>query len=426
MSVVIVVGAQWGDEGKGKLIDLFSADANLIVRYAGGANAGHTIAVNRQKIVLHLVPSGILHPDTSCFIAPGTVVDLEALITEIKHLLTLGIHLQGRLFLSVGAHVVLPHHKLIDTLRENNSKKAIGTTKRGIGPAYEDKVKRKGLRISDIEQPDLKYKLQENIESWKHFFHGYGENIPNLEKIFTSLNRWNAKLKPFLCNSLEPIQSAITQKKKILLEGAQGTLLDIDHGTYPFVTSSHSIAGGACTGAGIGPTYIDKVIGIVKAYSTRVGNGPFPTEIKGHIGYILQRAGNEFGATTGRSRRCGWIDIPTIKHAIQVNGIEQIALTKLDVLSALDEIKICTHYRYNDRSKDHHFLPFGNYENLTPVFESMPGWHVPLHTCKHEKDLPFQARAYLDRLRELTQCPIQTVSVGPDRNQVLGICSAFH
>ena len=423
MPAVIVVGAQWGDEGKGKIVDLLSPYSNLVVRYAGGANAGHTLVVKGDKVVLHLVPSGILHQDKQCLIGSGTVVDPLTLLEEIRELETRGMSLKNRLFLAQRAHVVLPHHKVIDELREKASGGVIGTTKRGIGPTYEDKIGRRGIRIGDLLRSKLKDKLKRNIDGWAPYIKSVGGSLPDLGELHEQLMLWGQQLEPYITDGIIMVSQALEEDQKILLEGAQGTMLDVDHGTYPFVTSSNASAGGACTGAGIGPSQIDTVIGITKAYATRVGGGPFPTELIGEAGEVLRRSGAEFGATTGRPRRCGWLDIPALRAAVRINGLTSVALTKLDVLSGIKELKVCVGYRYEGANHEH--PPFDALDDVAPIYESLEGWTEEIVNCRALEELPSAAKHYIQRISELIGCPITLLSVGPDREQTLGLKDPF-
>ncbi|MAQ14172.1 MAG: adenylosuccinate synthase [Sandaracinus sp.] len=419
MTALVVVGAQWGDEGKGKIVDLLSPHAELVVRYAGGANAGHTLVVKGEKIVLHLIPSGILHDGKRCLIGQGTVIDAATVIAEIDELEARGVSTAGRLGIAERAHLVLPHHKLLDGLREAAAGDGkIGTTKRGIGPAYEDKIGRRGIRVGDLWRPGLREKLEANLATWEPTARALGGELPAVDAILEEAASWAKRLEPIACDAARETAQALADGRKVLLEGAQGTMLDIDHGTYPFVTSSSAIAGGACTGAGVGPTRIDSVVGITKAYTTRVGGGPFPTELEGEMGEKLRQAGAEFGATTGRPRRCGWLDLPALRMAARVNGLTSIALTKLDVLTGMGELKLCTGYRLGDETFDE--PPFDGWESVEPVYETLPGWHDDISGCRRRDALPQAAQAYLDRIEELAGCPIGIVSVGPDREETFG------
>jgi adenylosuccinate synthase len=425
MPALVVVGAQWGDEGKGKVVDLYTPYAGLVVRFAGGANAGHTLVVDGAKVILHLIPSGILHEGQRCVVAQGTVLDPEVLLEELETLEKKGVAVTGRVLVSDRAHVVLPQHKLVDSLRESaKGARAIGTTKRGIGPTYEDKVARRGIRIGDLLKPEpLREKLAANLDAWKPVIEGLGGEVPELEPIAASYIALGERLRPFVQDTATIVADAVKRGVKILLEGAQGTMLDIDHGTYPYVTSSNAVAGGACAGAGIGPTAITKVIGISKAYATRVGGGPFPTELHDDLGEQLRKAGAEYGSTTGRPRRCGWLDIPALRLSVRVNGMEEIALTKLDVLSGLPKIDLCVAYELDgERLLE---PPFDGLERVTPVYETLPGFVGDISRCRTRAELPEAAQAYVARIEELVGCRVGIVSVGPDREQTADLRDPF-
>ncbi len=422
MPATVVVGAQWGDEGKGKVVDLLTPFAEVVVRYAGGANAGHTLVVRGEKIVLHLVPSGILHPGQECIIGQGCVVDPGTLLEEIDLLEERGIATNERLWVADRAHVVMPQHRLVDGLREQADPK-IGTTKRGIGPAYEDKVGRAGLRIGDLVRPGLEAKVAANLASWSARIEALGGTTPSAAEITAELRAHGERLRPYVADGARRAGDAVARGAKVLLEGAQGTMLDIDYGTYPFVTSSSATSGGACTGGGVAPTRIERVIGIAKAYATRVGGGPFPTELHGEAGEALRRAGAEFGATTGRPRRCGWLDVPALRFAARVNGMTSIALTKLDVLSGMPTLQLAVAYRLDGETIDE--PPFDGLERVEPVYESHEGWAEDVTHCRSLDELPPNARKYLARIEELVGCPIGLVSVGPDRDQTIGLVDPF-
>ncbi len=424
MPAVVVVGAQWGDEGKGKVVDLYTRFADLVVRYAGGANAGHTLVVRGEKVILKLLPSGILHENKACIVAQGTVLDPGVILGEIEALETRGVGIRGRLTISDRAHVVLPTHKLADELEEKRTSGAIGTTKRGIGPTYQDKAARRGIRVGDLLRPEvLREKVAANVESWMPYFDKAGATPPSVDAIVAEYLAYGERLAPFVTDTGRAIDAVLKDGKKILFEGAQGTMLDIDHGTYPFVTSSSAIAGGACTGAGVGPTAIQKVVGISKAYATRVGGGPFPTELHGPEGDEIRTAGGEFGSVTGRPRRCGWVDVPALKLAVRVNGMSEIALTKLDVLTGRSEVRIAVAYDVNGERHDE--PPYDGWDAITPVYESFPGWTEQLGACRSREDLPLNARKYVDRLEALVGCKIGLVSVGADREETAGLTNPF-
>lgn len=407
MSCTIVVGAQWGDEGKGKIIDVLANSCDIVVRYQGGNNAGHTVVVDGNEVILHLIPSGILHMGKICVIGNGVVIDPYALLDEIAMLRAKGIYVDGNLLISEAAHLIFPYHKVIDKRRGAE----IGTTGRGIGPCYVDKMARCGIRMVDLmNKGAFRKKLEANLRGSSEF---------NLDKIYQDYLDYGRKIKKYLTNVSLFLNKAIAQKKRILFEGAQGTLLDIDHGTYPYVTSSNPVAGGALTGTGVGPTKIDKVIGVVKSYTTRVGEGPFPTQFKDDLMEQIRNRGNEFGATTGRPRRCGWFDVVLVKHAVMVNGISEIAVTKLDVLDELKKIELCVGYRY--RGKIYRDFPADTsiLYDITPVYEEYSGWLKETSIVTRYSDLPKNARLYLTGLAKLLEVKISMVSVGSEREQVI-------
>ncbi|MFH1847537.1 MAG: adenylosuccinate synthase [Candidatus Omnitrophota bacterium] len=422
VKTTVLIGAQWGDEGKGKLIDVLSEKVQYIVRYQGGNNAGHTVVIGENKYVLHLVPSGILHEGTTCVIGHGVVVDPKALIDEIKLLESQGITVEGRLKLSDKAHVIFPYHWTVDEFREIKRKGGkIGTTKKGIGPCYADKVERVGIRVGDLYDNEyfrerLEWNINEKNEVLKNFedFSGF-----SLESIFEEYLEYAEYLKKYVCDTTFLLNKALKNNESILFEGAQGTFLDVDYGTYPYVTSSNATAGGACTGAGIGPSRIDRVIGVVKAYTTRVGEGPFPTEFGPELMAKIREKGGEFGATTGRARRCGWFDSVLVRNSVEINGIDQVAITKLDVLDELEIIKVCTGYKY--KGKLYYNIP-GDPRFLStcePVYEDHPGWQEDTSKATSYNDLPKAARDYLDRIKDLIGTDIVLVSVGKSRRQTL-------
>lgn len=418
----VVVGVQWGDEGKGRVVDVLAAHSGMVVRYQGGANAGHTVVVGDEKYVFHLLPSGILYPDKICVIGNGVVLDPEALFEELDDLNARGKKL-ARLAISHGAHVVMPYHKLIDKLSENARLEGqkIGTTGRGIGPCYSDKFDRIGIRAEDLASPEvLKEKLILNIKLKNEILVKiYGVKPLNFDNIYKIALEWGKRIKPMLSDAFLEIHTALQSGINILFEGAQGTLLDVDHGTYPFVTSSSPCSGGACTGAGIGPGRIDRVIGVTKAYCTRVGEGPFPTEDKGPLGEQLRNTGNEFGATTGRPRRCGWNDIVAVDYAVKINGIDGIALTKLDVLSGFEKIQVCTAYEIDGRIQKHFPSSCAELAKARPVFEELPGWKEDISKCRSFDGLPQEAQNYVRFIEERTATPIVLIGVGPGREDTI-------
>lgn len=422
MSIRVVVGAQWGDEGKGKIVDLLSREANYVVRYQGGANAGHTLEFDGKKVVLHLIPSGMFNGDATCIIGNGVVIDPHALLEEIEKVGTYGIELEGRLKISNAAHVILPYHQLLDKVKEEHrGDDAIGTTGRGIGPAYVSKVSRVGIRMSDLFHPEqLREKVKTNIRDINEALeHVYKRDTIEAEPIIQDLLETAEKLRPYITNTNALLHDAIDSGEEILLEGAQGSLLDVDHGTYPFVTSSCPTAGGASTGSGIPPTAIDKVMGITKAYCTRVGNGPFPTELEDAQGEKLREAGKEFGATTGRPRRCGWIDLVALKYAVRVNGMNELAITKLDILNDFKEIKLCTEYEIDGERTKVFPMDLPDIDNITPVYTTMPGWEESLEECESYDSLPSNAKKYIDFIEDYLGMELTILSKGPDRTETV-------
>ena len=423
MPNIVVVGTQWGDEGKGKIVDLMTDHFDVVARYQGGNNAGHTVLVGDEKFVLHLIPSGILRPEKVCVVGNGVVVDAGAILEEIEELQTrLGLSLEGRLFVSNRAHAIMCWHKALEVAEERAREKArIGTTFRGIGPCYEDKVARRGIRMGDLLNPSLlEDKIRLHLELKNAVLEKvYGAPRLNRAEILSSCLKHGERLKPYITDTVELLNKAVSEGKNVLLEGAQGTLLDVDHGTYPFVTSSNASAGGACCGLGLGPSAIDGVVGIAKAYTTRVGAGPFPTELKDDVGEHLRSRGAEFGATTGRPRRCGWFDAVVGRYARLVNGLTTLVVTKLDCLDELDEVKICTEYRYHGKTLRHFPTEIRVLDEVEPVYESLPGWRQSTSWAKHYDELPEQARTYLDRLSELVGTDISMISLGPERNSTI-------
>ena len=428
MANVIVIGAQWGDEGKGKITDLLSRSADVVVRYQGGVNAGHTIVVKGQTFKLHLIPSGILYPDTECIIGSGTVIDPKVLIAELDQLQTLGIS-TANLLISETAHVTMPYHRLIDQAsEEQRGTHKLGTTGRGIGPTYADKSERTGIRILDLMDPiGLREQLEWTI-NYKNEVLSKLYNIPPLDPqaVIADYLEYAERLRPYVVDSSLKIYDAIQRRRNILFEGAQGTLLDLDHGTYPYVTSSNPVAGGACVGAGLGPTAIDRVIGVAKAYTTRVGEGPFPTELNGEMGELLCARGAEFGTTTGRKRRCGWFDAVIGRYAVRINGMDCLAITKLDVLDELDEIKVCVAYEIDGVRCDHFPTSARRFAECRPIYKTMPGWNRETSGCRSWSELPKQAQDYLKFLAELMDVPIAIVSIGASRDQTIILEDPIH
>ncbi len=429
MTNVVVVGAQWGDEGKGKVVDIYTEFADDVVRYQGGNNAGHTLVVGDEKVILHLIPSGVLHPGKRCIIGNGVVLDPEVFIREITNLKASGrIADDASLLLSESLHIIMPYHKRIDIAREAKSgEKKIGTTGRGIGPAYEDKIGRRGIRLMDLVDREIfSRKLRENLEEKNFILEKLlGEKPFTFEEIYNEYAGYAEILARYMADTTLTLHRDVKAGKRILFEGAQGTLLDVDHGTYPFVTSSSTCAGGACTGTGVSPRELHEIIGISKAYVTRVGSGPFPTELLDADGEKLRQAGHEFGSTTGRPRRCGWFDTLVLKYAVRVNGLTGVALTKLDVLDGFETIKICTGYEYDGKVLDELPANLAVFEKCRPVYEEMPGWQTGISGAKSFADLPLKAQNYVKRLEELMGCPIVLVSVGPRRDETIMLRNPF-
>jgi adenylosuccinate synthase len=423
MSNVVIVGAQWGDEGKGKIVDLFTSWADVVVRYQGGANAGHTLVVGGTKTVLHLVPSGVLHPGKRCFIGNGVVVDPEALSQEIDILKSRGLLVEPQqLVVSENAHVIFPYHKRIDLGREEKSgRKKIGTTGRGIGPCYEDKVARRGIRMRDLLKPEvLRERLKERIAEANAQIAALGGEQVKLETVHAEAARLGQKLAEYVGDASEKLAHEVERGKAVLFEGAQGTLLDVDHGTYPYVTSSNTVAGNAAVGAGLGPTCIHSVIGITKAYTTRVGNGPLPTELDDASGERLRTVGAEFGATTGRPRRCGWMDALVLRYAARVNGLSGLALTKLDVLTGFDKVQVAVAYKLPSGKTLQEFPSDPELlATAQPVYEELPGWKEPIGDLRQYEELPANARRYVERVEQLVGVEAIAVSVGAERAQTI-------
>jgi adenylosuccinate synthase len=427
MANVVIVGAQWGDEGKGKVVDLYSETADLVVRFGGGANAGHTLVVDGQKLVTHLIPSGVLRGrGKRCLLAEGMVIDPKTLLEEIGELKARGLLADDKdLLVASGAHVILPLHREIDRLRESG-KSAIGTTKRGIGPAYEAKMARRGVRMADLlDEKRLRPLLQQNRDEMWHWLKANGGTLGGLDEEVAEYLGYGQRLAHYLADTSRLIYDEMKRGKHVLFEGAQGALLDVDHGTYPYVTSSSTIAGGACCGTGVGPTTITAVIGIAKAYTTRVGGGPFPTELTGALGDRLREAGAEYGATTGRPRRCGWLDIAALRLAVRVNGLSGLALTKLDVLRGLERLRICVGYTVDGETYDE--LPTDPEDILRaqPVYEELDGWDAPTSEVRDRDALPAAARKYVERIEALAGVDCSLISVGPGRAETIVLKNPF-
>ena len=418
---IVVVGAQWGDEGKGKLVDVLAERADWVVRYQGGANAGHTVQIAEKSFVLHQIPSGILHPGVRCAIGNGVVLDPDTLFEEIDGLVKAGVDVEGRLYVSERAHLVLPYHKQVDGA--SASSKAIGTTGRGIGPAYEDKIARRGVRVLDLRHPErLREVVEKGAENARARLARSGSDLTvDVDAVLALLERLAVRLLPVAEDVSLMVHRAIKAGATLLLEGAQGSLLDIDHGTYPYVTSSNTTAGGASVGIGIGPSAIDRVLGVVKAYTTRVGNGPLPTELDEPLQTQVRSLGNEFGATTGRARRCGWFDALVVKYATRVNGLSDLAVTKLDVLDTLPKLGVCTGYEIDGDLHTEFPSDLLALEKVVPKYEWFEGWQRSTADARALADLPREARAYLDRIEELVEAPITYVSVGTRRDQIIGL-----
>jgi adenylosuccinate synthase len=432
MSVVIVVGAQWGDEGKGKVVDLFTERADVVVRYGGGANAGHTLVIDGQKLVTHLVPSGVCHPGKACVLGDGMVIDPYTLLEEIADCQKRGLLMQNELLIGLGAHVILPYHKLVDGLREDHGAKrgkAIGTTRRGIGPAYEMKAARRGVRMRDLLRPErLAALVEANLDDLSPVIEHLGGTRPSADEV----RGWTRdaiaageKLRAYTGDAGRHVARAIHEGRHVLFEGAQGCLLDLDHGTYPYVTSSSTIAAGACQSAGIGPTQIDHVVGITKAYATRVGEGPFPTELHGDAGERLRKAGGEYGATTGRPRRCGWLDLPALRMGARLSGMQSLALTKLDVLADLGDVQVCVAYKLDGKELDEPPTDPDDLSRAEPIYARLPGWGALPSDARDVTDLPAPARAYVETIERMAGVPFCLVSVGPDRVETIRLHDPF-
>ena len=424
---VVVLGTQWGDEGKGKIVDLLTEKAAAVVRFQGGHNAGHTLVIDGEKTALHLIPSGILRESVTCIIGNGVVVAPDALLREIRALEARGVPVMQRLHVSHASPVILPYHVALDQAREaKRGDEKIGTTGRGIGPAYEDKVARRGLRMGDLYQPEFPERLKEIMEY--HNFtltQYYGCPAVDYEETLAACYDWAEQLKDVVEDTVELVHKVRAEGGDIMFEGAQGTLLDIDHGTYPFVTSSNTTAGGVATGSGVGPLYLDQILGITKAYTTRVGAGPFPTELFDEVGAHLSEKGNEKGTTTGRARRCGWFDAMLVKHAIRVNSINTICLTKLDVLDGLDVIKVCIGYQDKDGNPAQMPSSADQFDKVTPVYKELPGWSESTYGVSSMVDLPDNARAYIRYIEEAIGAPIDIISTGPDRLETIVLRHSF-
>ena len=421
MSKTVLIGSQWGDEGKGKIIDVLTANADWVVRYQGGNNAGHTVEIGDQKYVLHLTPSGILRESCKCVIGNGLVVDLIGLMGELTELEERGIKLKDRLFISDRAHMVLQYHKELDGAKEGNLEegKKIGTTKRGIGPAYSDKAERTGLRLGDILEPDFAELVRDRATAKNALLESMGATPLDIDELIANIQVAADYLRPFICDTIPLLHTAVQNDDEILFEGAQGVMLDVDFGTYPFVTSSSTGAGGAPAGSGVPPNAIDRVVGIVKAYTTRVGEGPFPTELHDEMGAHIAKVGNEFGATTGRPRRCGWFDAVVARYAVMTGGINEWALMKLDVLDAVETIQVCVGYEVDGERIDTVPASIRKLERCKPIYESFKGWNTPTTECTTWDELPEQAQKYIQYVEEITGAKVAILSVGPKRSSTL-------
>jgi adenylosuccinate synthase len=424
----IIVGMQWGDEGKGKTVDFLTKDADVVVRYQGGNNAGHTVVVNGHETVLHLIPCGILHAESTCIIGNGTVIDPAVLIQELDDLADADCEVKGRLHISEAAHIIMPYHKALDAAQETfRGKNKIGTTNRGIGPCYADKADRFGIRFGDLIEPAIfEAKLRDVLDYKNNILtKAFGQEPLDYQSIMDDYTGYANRLRQYAADTVQMVYEAQQANKNIVFEGAQGAMLDIDHGTFPYVTSSTTMAGGVFSGAGIGPNTVDGVIGIVKAYTTRVGEGPMPTELLDDTGEALRKAGHEFGATTGRPRRCGWLDMVQLRRAVKICGITHLVLTKSDVLGIFDEINICTSYDVNGTTTDEFPTRLAHLEAAKPICEQVPGWNEDISNCKSWDSLPENAKSYINRIEELAGVPVSIVSVGPGREQTIERSNPF-
>jgi adenylosuccinate synthase len=415
---IVVLGAQWGDEGKGKIVDLLTPHFSIVARYQGGHNAGHTVYVSGKKFVLHLIPSGILHDGVTCIIGNGVVVDPQALFKEIEELAALGIQVGDRLLISGKAHLILPYHRELDVLSEaRRGERKIGTTSRGIGPAYEDKIGRRGIRVCDlVDTKALADEVRANVDARNQIIK---ESTLEWKQVYDELLAYGERMRRWTGDASLHLAEAMRDGKRVLFEGAQATMLDIDHGTYPYVTSSNASIGGVCTGLGVPPRAIDGVLGVAKAYTTRVGEGPLPTELFGEMAERLRESGQEYGASTGRPRRCGWYDAVVVRYSARINGLDALALTKLDVLDGLDEIGICTGYRIGGRTVTEFPADLASAGPCEPIYETMPGWKEPTRGARSWDDLPREARKYVDRLQDVSGVPVSIVSTGSDREETI-------
>jgi adenylosuccinate synthase len=427
MSSVVVIGTQWGDEGKGKIVDYLAEKADVVVRYQGGNNAGHTVVVQGTEFKLHLLPSGILYKGKICVVGNGVVIDPAVMLKEIRAMREKGIDTAG-LRISNRAHVIMPYHRMLDEAEEEyRGENKIGTTKRGIGPCYMDKNARSGIRMVDLmDEAEFSEKLAQNIKAKNHLLKNiYGAPSLDFEAVRAEYLAYAEELRPYITDSVVVLNKAIAQGQKLLFEGAQATLLDLDHGTYPYVTSSNPIAGGACVGAGVGPTKIDKVVGGVKAYTSRVGEGPFPTEQKNETGDLIRERGHEYGTTTGRPRRCGWLDAAMVRYAAMVSGLDYMAITRLDILDGFKTLKLCVGYKYNGQLLDEFPASLKVLAAVEPVYEELPGWEEPTTAVRTYDALPLNARRYVERLSQIVGIPLGIVSVGAQRDQTIILKEMF-
>ena len=424
MANTCVIGLQWGDEGKGKIIDILAKDYDIIARYQGGGNAGHTLIIGDEKFIFHLIPSGILHQDKKCVIGNGIVFDPKLFLEEIEGLAKKNIDVTGNLFISDRAHVVFPYHKKLDLLQEKQKGNSmIGTTGRGIGPCYTDKISRDGIRVAELlDKEHFKDKLQKTVEEKNRIFEKLYDDEPvSWEEIYEEYCRYADKIAPFVCDTVDLMARAINDNKSILFEGAQGALLDVDFGTYPFTTSSNTTSGGISSGIGVSPKQIHNIIGITKAYTTRVGSGPFPTEVDGEEGEHIRKKGGEFGSTTGRPRRCGWFDAVAIQHSVRISGVDSLIVTKLDVLDDQKTIKVCTGYKYNETLYNTFPADIDILNNCEPVYEEVPGWNADTTSIRSVENLPEKAKDYIKTIEEIVGVKVKMISVGPERSQIISI-----
>lgn len=420
MPTLVIIGAQWGDEAKGKLVDVLGAEADLVVRYSGGNNAGHTVITGGQEFKFHLIPAGILHPDTTAIVGSGMVVCPKGLLEELDRTRAQKSEL-GTLLISSAAHVVFPYHRMLDSLEEEaRGANRIGTTSRGIGPAYQDKVARIGIRMGEFVDPEVfPTRFAEVIQVKNRMLAMFGKEPLDYQALLTEYQAYAERLRPFVVDTDPVVQEAVYGGKRVLFEGAQGTFLDLDSGTYPYVTSSHPTAGGATIGTGIGPRMIDSVLGVCKAYTTRVGSGPFPTELLDDVGEWIRQHGKEYGTTTGRGRRCGWLDLVMLRHSCRLNSLSGLVVTRLDILSGFETVKVCTGYQLDGKTIDYVPANTFEFERVEPVYTEMPGWSGDLRVCRKPEDLPAAARNYLKFMEEFTQTPAAILSVGPDRAETM-------